>query len=215
MAILVPAILTKDKDEVEEKIRLLEQIPEITDVHIDFEDGQFVPNDTIMPRDLFGLETRLHIDAHMMVTHPQKYFHDLDHLGVSQVDVHHESFKNMHDLETAVANIRAMNMRAAVVVNPETDIAVFENLASKLDVVFIMSVHPGFQGRAFLPQSLDRLQVLRKNHPDAIIQIDGGIGSANIQTVRAHSADRIVVGSGIWQNQDVKKTIYELLEKIK
>ena len=215
MAILIPAILTKDGDEVEEKIRFLEGIPEITEVHIDFEDGRFVPNDTVMPQALFGLKTRLKIDAHMMVERPQHYFHDLQHLGVSQVDIHYESFKSTDEVLTAVANLKALKLTPAVVINPQTDIAVFDQLATGLEIIFLMSVHPGFQGRPFLPQVLDHSLILRKKFPNAIIQMDGGINSSNIQTVRSHGAERIVVGSGIWHNPDVKKTIYELLEKIK
>lgn len=215
MAQLIPAILSKEASEVEEKIRFLEEIPEITEVHLDFEDGQFVPNTTVLPKDLFGLETRLAIDAHMMVRDPQVYFHDLQHLGVATTDLHFESFVGFRELLNAVSNLHALKMKAAVVVNPETDVEVFQSLVSEIDVAFVMSVYPGFQGKPFLPQSLDRLAALRKNYPKATIQIDGGISRANIEAVRVHGADRIVVGSGIWQNIDVKKTIYELLEKIK
>lgn len=212
---LIPAILSNKPGDVEEKIRFLETIPEIREVHIDFEDGQFVPNDTVLPKDLFGIKTRLAIDAHMMVLHPQDYFHDLAHLGVTTADVHFESFIGFTELLNAASNLRAMKMKVGVVVNPDTDIEVFKSLIPEIDVVFIMSVHPGFQGKPFLPQSLDRCAVLRKSYPDAIIQIDGGISLSNIEAVRAHGADRIVVGSGIWKNLDPKKTIYELLEKIK
>ncbi|OGE76268.1 MAG: hypothetical protein A3C85_00310 [Candidatus Doudnabacteria bacterium RIFCSPHIGHO2_02_FULL_48_21] len=215
MATLLPAILSKDTDEVHEKIKFLESIPEITEVHIDFEDGKFVPNTTVLPKDLFGLKTRLKIDAHMMVTEPQAYFHDLEHLGADTVDVHFESFNGFRELLNAASNLRTMKMRAAVVINPETDIAVFQAVAPQIDIMFVMSVYPGFQGKPFLPQSLDRIHSLRKSYPGGIIQIDGGISRANIEAVRGHGADRIVVGSGIWQNMDVKKTIYELLELIK
>ncbi len=215
MAELIPAILSKEPSEVEEKIRFLEAIPEITEVHIDFEDGRFVPNDTVLPKDLFGIKTRLAIDAHMMVASPQDYFQDLQHLGVTSVDIHFESFVGFAELLNAVSNLRALKMKAGVVVNPETDVEVFNSLFPQIDVAFVMSVYPGFQGKPFLPQSLDRIAVLRKNHPDAIIQIDGGISRNNIEAAKTHGADRIVVGSGIWQNLDVKKTIYELLEKVK
>src|SRR3989338_181588 len=215
MAQLIPAILSKEVSEVEEKIRFLEQIPEITEVHIDFEDGLFVPNDTVLPKDLFGIKTRLAIDAHMMVVSPQDYFHDLEHLGASAADIHFESFIGFTELLNAVSNLHNMKIKVGVVVNPETDVEIFKSLIPEIDVAFIMSVYPGFQGKPFLPQSLDRCSVLRKSYPNDIIQIDGGVSKANIEAVRAHGADRIVVGSGIWKNLDPKQTIYELLEKIK
>lgn len=215
MALLIPAILSKEPSEVEEKIRFLESIPEITEVHIDFEDGRFVPNDTVLPKDLFGIKTRLAIDAHLMVASPQDYFHDLQHLGAATADIHFESFIGFTELLNAASNLRAMKMKVGVAVNPETDLEIFKSLMPEIDVAFIMSVYPGFQGKPFLPQSLDRCAVLRKSYPTAIIQMDGGISLSNITAVRAHGADRIVVGSGIWKNLDPKKTIYELLEKIK
>lgn len=215
MPTLLPAILSKERSEIEEKIHFLESIPEITEVHLDFEDGQFVPNSTALPKDLSGFQTRLKIDAHMMAANPQAYFHDLIELGVASVDLHFESFPSIAELLTAVGNLKAMNFQTAVVVNPETDLAIFKHLVPPPDIMFIMSVHPGFQGRPFLPASLDRLQVLRKHYPDAIIEVDGGISHKNIEAVRAYGADRIVVGSGIWHNLDPKKAIYELLEKLK
>jgi ribulose-phosphate 3-epimerase len=115
----------------------------------------------------------------------------------------------------AAANLKALNIKPAVVLNPETDIAVFDQLAPEIEIFFLMSVHPGFQGRPFLPQTLDHALALRKKFPSAIIQMDGGINRDNIQTVRAHGASRIVVGSGIWHYPDPKQTIYELLEKLK
>lgn len=215
MAVLIPAILSKEVSEVEEKIRFLESIPEIAEVHLDFEDGEFVPNDTVSPKDLFNIKTRLVIDAHMMVVSPQIYFHDLQHLGVDTADIHFESFNSFAELLNAVSNLHTLEMKAAVVINPETDIEIFKTLVPEIDVVFLMSVYPGFQGKPFLPASLDRSAALRKSYPNAIIQIDGGINLGNIEAARAHGANRIVVGSGIWHNLDAKKTIYELLSLIR
>ena len=151
----------------------------------------------------------------MMVADPHIYFHDLAVLGVTTVDLHFESFSTIAELLTAAGNLKTMNFQVAVVLNPETDLQIFSHVAPLPDILFLMSVHPGFQGRPFLPTSLDRVQALRKSYPNATIQIDGGISRKNIEAVRAHSADRIVVGSGIWHNLDPKKAIYELLEKIK
>ncbi len=215
MAQLIPAILSKDPGEVSEKIAFLESIPMITEVHLDFEDGQFVPNNTVLPGDLLGLKSRLKIDAHMMVADPQNYFHDLVALGADTVDLHFESFSTIAELLAAASNLKAMDFRVAVVLNPETDLTIFEHLTTAPDIMFLMSVHPGFQGRTFLPASLERLQSLRKQFPSSTLQIDGGISRKNIEGVRAHGADRIVVGSGIWQNLDPKAAIYELLNKIK
>ncbi|OGW84667.1 MAG: hypothetical protein A3C35_04290 [Omnitrophica bacterium RIFCSPHIGHO2_02_FULL_46_11] len=186
MPTLLPAILTKDPDEVREKIRLLESIPEITEVHIDFEDGRFVPNETVLPGDLLGLETRLKIDAHMMVDNPVTHFYDLGQIRATTVDLHFESFPTIAELMTAIGNLKALGFQSAVVLNPETDLAIFDHLIPPPEIMFLMSVHPGFQGRPFLPQCLDRMQALRKKFPHTTLQIDGGISQKNIEAVRAY-----------------------------
>lgn len=215
MAILIPAILTRDADEITEKLAFLESIPEITSCHIDFEDGVFVKNTTCLPNDLKNVSTRLELEGHMMVMNPQKYFHDLEHKGINFITLHYESFPNFHGVESAVKNLKAMGMRAAVAVNPQTDVTVLDSLIESLDAALVMSVNPGFQGNTFLPECLDRLFSLRKRHPKATLEIDGGIKIDNIKAAVAHGADRIVVGSGIWHNSDPKKAIYDLLAEIK
>ena len=208
MAILIPAILTKDSDEYYEKLGFLEEIPEISEAHIDFEDGVFVPNATFLPKDLRQQSSRIRAEAHLMVSRPEKYFSELEHFSVKTVHLHHESFANIHDLVTAVRNAKHLGFRVGVAVNPETDISVFDGIADQIDIAMLMSVHPGFQGAKFLPESLDRLQALRVKYPKLPLEIDGGIKLDNIEAVRAHGADRIVVGSGVWQNKDVKGAIY-------
>lgn len=215
MPILLPAILTRDVDEYYEKLRFLEQIPEISELHIDFEDGVFVRNDTFLPAALAARDSRLAAEAHLMVANPQKYFHALEHAGVKTIHLHFESFARQNDLTTAISNAKHLGFRVGVVINPETDISVFDGIADLIDIAMLMSVHPGFQGAKFVPESLDRLHALRKQYPKMQVQIDGGIKLDNIASVRAFGADRIVVGSGVWQNKDVKQAINELLNKIK
>lgn len=215
MPILVPAILSKDPEEVREKVKLLESIPEISDLQIDFEDGQFVDNYTALPKDLAGLETRLKLEAHLMVKSPGQYFENLERLKIELLFLHFESFAKVEELLTAVSNARALGFRCGVAINPGTETSVVDRFVDQIDGVLLMSVNPGWQGQKFIPESLERLEVLRKAHRNAILEIDGGINLDNFETVVAHGADRIVVGSGIWQTPDPKETIYQFLEKLK
>ena len=212
---LLPAILSRDPEEVREKVRFLESIPEISEVHIDFADGIFVDNATVMPADLSGIETRLKFEAHMLASGPHKFFHDLEHNGFDSVIVHFESFPRSQDLAAAVGNVRSLGLAAGVAINPDTDIAMLEPLMDKIDIAMIMSVYPGFQGRPFVPESLDKLQALRYRHPNAIIEIDGGVSLDTIQMLKSHGANRFVVGSGIWHAPDPKQKIYEFLNKLR
>lgn len=215
MIILVPAILSRDPEEVREKIRLLESVPEITEVQIDFEDGRFVENQTVLPGDLGHLETRLKIEAHLMVKDPPHYFDDLEILPAELLFLHFESFSRLSDLLTAISNARALGFRCGVAINPATELSAVESFAQETDAVLLMSVNPGWQGQKFLPQSLERLQELRKNHGGLTLEIDGGVNLDNFGAVAAHGANRIVVGSAIWQSADPRATIYDFLGKLK
>lgn len=215
MITLVPAILSRDPDEVREKIRFLESIPELTDVHIDFADNRFVPNQTVSPRDLAGLKTRLRIEAHMMVMEPQQYFHDLEAMQARFLYLHYESFSRIADLLTAVGNAKFMDFQCGVALNPGTDISVVERLLPKIDGVLLMSVQPGFQGQPFVPDSMDRLELLRRAHKDLLLELDGGVNQQNFGVIASYGADRAVAGSAIWQTLDAKKTIHEFLKKQK
>ncbi len=215
MAKLVPAILTRDPEEVYEKIKLLESIPEVTDIQVDFEDGKFVDNLTILPHDLDPVETQLKIEAHLMVQNPQHYFHQLEHLGFWSVTFHYESFSKVSDLETAIRNAKTLGLEVGVAINPETEISAIDKLVTDVDFCLLMSVHPGLQGQKFVREALGRLKTLRRKHPKLMIEIDGGVNVDNFETILAFGADRIIVGSGIWQTPDPKKTIQEFLGRLK
>lgn len=215
MAILIPSILTKSPDEVHEKLDFLAEIPEISAAQIDFADGRFVPNELATPKDIGVLGTRLELEAHLMVQKPQAYFHDLEYMGVEIVFIHFESFHSHHEVETALRNMKYMGFRCGLAVNPLTDIDVFDRFLDHLDELLVMGVNPGFQGQPFVPETLDRVSLLRKKYPDAIIEVDGGVKLDNIATVVAHGASKVNVGSGIWLTPDPKETVYKLLEKLK
>ncbi len=216
MVQIIPAILTKDPDEIIEKIKFLESIPEIEEVHLDIEDGQFVPNTTVLPKSFqIPTQTRLQVEAHLMVVNPQAYFHDLEHCGINQVILHYESFTETTNLKIALQNAKILGFKTGVVINPQTEIAVFDAFMERPDFLMLMSVHPGFQGQKFLPETLERLQTLRERHPDAILAVDGGLKLENFQSVIAHGANRIVVGSGIWVTPQAGETIKKFLDKLK
>lgn len=211
---IIPAILARDAAGIEEKIRFLESIPEIDEAQLDFSDGDFAPNTTALPSEINALDTRLYLEAHLMVREPQRYFHDLELLGARTVLLHYESYHAVEFLLTAVRNLKALGMAAGVAVNPQTDIAVFDRIAPEIDMALILGVLPGFQGQKFLPETLERVAHLRRAQPTLLIEVDGGVNVENLGAIVAHGADRVVVGSAIWQTSDPKKTIESFLKKI-
>jgi len=79
----------------------------------------------------------------------------------------------------------------------------------------VMGVNPGLQGQAFIPETMERVQVLRGKHADVIIEVDGGVKLENVGSLVAHGANKLNVGSGIWQTPNPEKTIRELIAKLK
>lgn len=212
MAKLIPSILTRDPGEIHEKLRFLEKIPRLNSVQIDFADGKFVESELAYPRDIGVLTTSLGVEAHLMMRNPQHYFHDLAHIGVKTVFIHYESFHVKEEVTTAIRNAKHLGLRCGLAVNPATDIMVFDWFMQEIDEALIMGVNPGLQGSEFILETLDRIQALRKHYDDVIIEVDGGIKLFNVESVVAHGADKVNVGSGIWQTPDPKQTIQDFLE---
>lgn len=214
MPSIIPAILTRDPEEVAEKIRFLETIPEITDVHIDFADGKFVPNSTCLPQSLKEIKTRLRLEAHLMTWKPQDYLHDLQVNGFWRVIFHFESYPLSRDLLIALSNARVLDLSPGAAINPRTELNMVDGFADHIDMVQVMGVEPGFQGKEFIQETLERLQSLRNQEKNVTIQADGGINLDNFQTIIAHGAERLVVGSGIWQTPDARQTIDEFISRL-
>lgn len=212
MAVFIPAILTRDPDEVLEKLEFLSQFHEIADVQIDFADGEFVPNTTVLPNQLSRFDDRFAIEAHLMLRRPNYFFHNLEVLGVDTVIIHYESFHNSEELKTALKNIRHLGMKNGVAVNPQTETQVLDGVMEEIDLALIMGVNPGFQGSPFAQETFARIEALRKKHPNAIIEVDGGIKLDNFGLALSAGADRIVVGSGLWVTPDPEETIKNFLE---
>lgn len=215
MAILVPSILTKDAEELKEKVKFLESFDELQVVQLDFADGKFVPNELVYPKEVEVFATRLALEAHLMMVSPQHYFHDLEILGIKTVFVHYESFRHVDEVKVALKNAREMGFRPGLALNPNTDIKVFDWFVQEIEEALLLGVNPGFQGAKFIPQTLERLQALRKRHEKLIIEVDGGVKLGNLESLVAHGADKVNVGSGIWQTPNPQKTIEDFLAKLK
>lgn len=215
MAILIPSILARDAGEVHEKLKLLESIPELQAAQIDFADGKFVPNELPKPAEIMKLETRLTLEAHLMVFDPQHYLHDLEAIGVKIIFIHYESFHNHEELMNTLKNANQMGFRVGLALNPNTEVAVYDAFSEAAEEVILMGVNPGFQGQEFISKTLDRLQELRQKHKGVIIEVDGGVKLDNVQAIVAHGADKVNVGSAIWQTPDPKQTIKKFIELLK
>jgi len=182
-------------------------------VHIDVMDGHFVPNMTIGPIVVSAIAKAATkpLDIHLMVQN-NTFFVDLfAPLKPEYISFHIEEEKNPHRL---VQYIRSLGIKPAVVLNPHTPAEAIEYLLGDLDMVLVMSVNPGFGGQKFIPtvvEKIKRLKVLRDAiNPNCLIEIDGGVGSGNIQMLKDAGVDICVAGSYVFGADDFKTAIDNL-----
>jgi ribulose-phosphate 3-epimerase len=172
-------------------------------LHVDVMDGHFVPNLTIGLPVVKALKrvARRPLDVHIMITDPLGYAARYVEAGADTLTCHLETQPE------ALAVIRRAGARAGLAVNPETDIAPVRELLDQVDMVLVMSVHPGFGGQRFLPEVLPKIEALRRWGFAGDVQIDGGIGPDTIGAAAAAGANVFVAGSAIFRTDDWAGTI--------
>ncbi|MCK9374377.1 MAG: ribulose-phosphate 3-epimerase [Sulfuricurvum sp.] len=182
-------------------------------VHVDVMDGHFVPNLTIGPVvvEAIAKASTKPLDIHLMVQN-NSFFVDLfAPLKPGYISFHIEEEKNPHRL---IQKIRSLGIKPAIVLNPHTPAEAIEYLLADLDMVLVMSVNPGFGGQKFIPtvvEKIERLKALRDRiNPECLIEIDGGVGSSNIQQLKEAGVDICVAGSYVFGASDYKTAIESL-----
>lgn len=216
MMILAPSILAADFKELGKEIRTIEENG-AQYLHFDVMDGMFVPSISFGVPVLESIRpaTKLVCDAHLMVTEPIRYVEAFAKAGADLITVHLEACE---DINATIEKIRACGCKVGVSICPDTPVISVKNLLKKVDMILIMSVHPGFGGQAFIPESLDKIREL-KAMIDAEglrvdIQVDGGIYTHNVEEVIEAGANVIVAGSAIFKGDTANNT-KEMLEILK
>ncbi len=168
-------------------------------------DGHFVPNLSIGIPVLKSVRavTNLPLDAHLMITEPERYLKPFAEAGANLISVHAEV---CDDLPAIAKQIHNLGVRASVAINPDTAPDRVLAAAEHLDMILVMSVHPGFGGQGFIPASLDKLRQIRseldRRGLNVDLEIDGGIKVDNIASVARAGANVFVSGSGIFGQKD-------------
>lgn len=183
-------------------------------IHVDVMDGHFVPNITIGPpvvRSIKRIAT-VPLDVHLMIEEPDRYLEDFASAGANLVSVHVEVLPHLH---RTVHAIKALGVKAGVVLNPSTPVVMLEEIAADVDYVLVMSVNPGFGGQTFIPRSESKVAAVRAlldraGNRSAAVEIDGGIDVHNVARVVAAGASMIVAGSAIFHGPDAESATREL-----
>lgn len=213
---IAPSLLSANFLRLEEELRRTEEAG--ADMfHIDIMDGHFVPNITIGPFvvEFIRKATKLPLDVHLMIEEPDRYIKDFISAGADWITVHYEALKHLH---RTINWIRDSGARPGVSLNPATPVWSLDHILDEVDMVLIMSVNPGFGGQSFIPQSLEKIKILREMIRDkglnTLIEVDGGIKIDNARKVVDAGADILVMGSGFYNSRDYKSLMKELKEII-
>lgn len=182
-------------------------------LHLDVMDGKFVPNITfgMLMIDAMRKMTEKTLDVHLMIEEPSKYIRAFRDAGADIISVHYEACDHLHRV---IHQIKATGAKAGVALNPHTSVELLEDVLEDLDLVVIMSVNPGFGGQKFIYRTLNRVAKLRQmmieRNINAHIEIDGGVGLQNAESLLKAGADVLVAGSSVFKAPDPQKAIEQL-----
>lgn len=167
-------------------------------LHFDAMDGHFVPNVTMGPMFLRALRphSRLHFDAHLMLSNAGDFITEFLEAGADSISVHVEGNPHLHRL---LARIREGGAQAGVVLNPGTPPGALDAILPDLDMVLVMSVNPGFAGQKFLPSALEKIAHFARERQrrglNFLIEVDGGMSPETAQAAVEAGADVLVCGA--------------------
>tara|TARA_Y100001970_G_scaffold192775_1_gene234317 strand:+ start:496 stop:1155 length:660 start_codon:yes stop_codon:yes gene_type:complete len=206
-----PSILSADFSQLGNEIRRLENAGADL-IHVDVMDGHFVPNLTIGPPVIKSLRnyTKLPFDVHLMISPVHKYIKDFADAGSDIITIHPEATEN---LKESINYIKSFGKKVGISLNPNTPVNIIENILNDINLVLIMSVHPGFGGQKFMPEVLEKVRKIKKIKDEKNlkldIEIDGGINFDNNKIAIEAGANILVSGTTIFKenNGDIKKNI--------
>jgi ribulose-phosphate 3-epimerase len=185
--------------------------------HFDVGDGHFVEPVTIGPIVLKSIAPMIHaaggvLDCHLMVDDPEHHFEQIKNAGGDSVTFHAEVTEEPWN---TIKHARQLGLGVGVAFNPETEVAVAVEAALGADLCLCMSIHPGYSGQEFLPESLWRIDRLRRELPSSLfVQVDGGITSENVADVRKVGAQLVVAGSAIFDMEDLPRAYRRLVKAL-
>jgi ribulose-phosphate 3-epimerase len=213
MLIISPSVLAADFAKLGEEVNKVHSAG-AEYIHLDVMDGAFVSNISFGPPVITSLRrvTDITFDVHLMIERPERYIKDYVDAGADIITIHYES---CDDALAVIKQIKSFGLRASVSIKPKTAPQAIFHLLSEVDMVLVMTVEPGFGGQSMIPETVDKVRVLREyanaNGLKLDIEVDGGINADNLKLVTSAGANVIVAGSAIFRADAPEKVISDMI----
>src|SRR5438874_9526534 len=212
--LIAPSILAADFSRLADEVRRVEEAGADW-IHCDIMDGHFVDNISFGPGIVAIVRklTNLPLDVHLMIEHADHYLPRFIDAGANSITVHVES-ESRHDVGKTLQQIRDAGCRVGLTLNPATPFDLLEPFLDQIDMLLVMTVHPGFGGQSFRAEQMEKVtRAAEWNKPrdrKIDIEVDGGINPETARVSIQNGANVLVAGSSIFRSGDYAKTIRDL-----
>ena len=210
---IAPSLLNSDFARLQEEVHMV-QAAGADWLHLDVMDGHFVPNITFGPLVVAAIKkvATIPLDVHLMIEDPWTYADPFLDAGADVLNFHLE-VADRGDAHALIEKIKERGARAAMAINPDTDVTELAPYLPALDMVLVMSVFPGFGGQKFMPEVLASVSALRTELGfEGEIEMDGGVAPDTIEACAAAGTNVFVAGTAVFAAEDVAQRIRELRE---
>ncbi len=206
---ILPSLLAADFGRLGDEI-LRAEASGAEALHLDIMDAHFVPNLSFGP-DVVKLASkvapRFYRNVHLMMSRPDLYLEKFAAAGAQTIQVHVEADCDLH---VELKRIRAMGLKAAIVLNPETKVEMLAPYLDEIDEALVMTVHPGYGGQSFIAECLPKVTWLRARRPGLDIMVDGGVNAQTAVEAAKAGANQFVAGSYLFKQADMKAAVEDM-----
>ena len=210
---ILPSLLAADFGRLGDEI-LRAEASGAEALHLDIMDAHFVPNLSFGP-DVVALAKKVapgfYRNVHLMMSRPDLYLGKFAAAGAQTIQIHVEADCDVH---TELKRIRAMGLKNAIVLNPETPVERLEPYLGEIDEALVMTVHPGYGGQSFIAECLPKVTWLRERKPNLDVMVDGGVNAETAVLAAKAGANQFVAGSYLFKQTDMKSAVGDLRTRI-